>query len=39
MAAGRFKKVEFPAPPLDDERAIVEEVRRDLSLLSASSRS
>lgn len=35
MAAGRFKKVEFPVPPLDEQRAIVEDVRRDLSLLSA----
>lgn len=35
MAAGRFKKVEFPVPPLDEQLAIVDEVRRDLSLLSA----
>lgn len=35
MAAGRFKKVEFPVPPMDEQRAIVEDVRRDLSLLSA----
>jgi type I restriction enzyme S subunit len=35
MAAGRFKKVEFPVPPLDEQRAIVEDVRRDLSLLAA----
>lgn len=35
MAAGRFKKVEFPVPPLDVQRDIVQEVRRQLSLLSA----
>lgn len=35
MAAGRFKKVEFPVPPLDEQRSIVEDVRRDLSLLAA----
>lgn len=35
MAAGRFKKVEFSVPPLDEQLAIVEDVRRDLSLLSA----
>jgi type I restriction enzyme S subunit len=35
MAAGRFKKVEFPVPPMDEQREIVQEVRRQLSLLSA----
>lgn len=35
MAAGRFKRVEFPVPPLDEQRAIVFEVRRQLSLLGA----
>lgn len=35
MAAGRFKCVEFPVPPLDEQRAIVLEVRRHLSLLAA----
>jgi type I restriction enzyme S subunit len=35
MAAGRFKRVEFPVPPLDEQREIVLEVRRQLSLLGA----
>lgn len=35
MAAGRFKRVEFPVPSLDEQRAIVLEVRRRLSLLDA----
>lgn len=35
MAAGRFKRVEFPVPRLDEQRAIVLEVRRQLSLLDA----
>jgi type I restriction enzyme S subunit len=35
MAAGRFKRVEFPVPPPDEQRAIVLEVRRQLSLLGA----
>jgi type I restriction enzyme S subunit len=35
MAAGRFKKVEFPVPSLDVQRDIVQEVRSQLSLLSA----
>lgn len=35
MAAGRFKRVEFPVPPLDEQREIVEDVRRQLSLLDA----
>jgi type I restriction enzyme S subunit len=35
MAAGRFKRVEFPVPPLDEQREIVQDVRRQLSLLDA----
>lgn len=35
MAAGRFKRVEFPLPPIEEQRDIVLDVRRDLSLLSA----
>lgn len=35
MAAGRFKRVEFPVPPLDEQREIVLEVRRQHSLLGA----
>ncbi len=35
MAAGRFKRVEFPVPPVDVQREIVEDVRRQLSLLDA----
>lgn len=35
MAAGRFKRVEFPLPPLDEQDAIVQQVRRELSILAA----
>lgn len=35
MAAGRLKRVEFPVPPLDEQHDIVEEARRQLSLLDA----
>ncbi len=35
MAARRFKRVEFPVPPLDEQREIVQDVRRQLSLLDA----
>jgi type I restriction enzyme, S subunit len=35
LAAGRFKKIEFPVPPLGVQRDIIQEVRRHLSLLSA----
>jgi restriction endonuclease S subunit len=35
MAAGRFKRVEFPVPPLDVQDAIIQDVRRRLSLLGA----
>lgn len=35
MAAGRFKRVEFPLPPLDEQDDIVQAVRRQLSLLDA----
>lgn len=35
MAAGRFKRVEFPVPPLDEQHGIVQTIRRQLSLLDA----
>lgn len=35
MAAGRFKRVGFPVPPLDVQDAIVQDVRRRLSILGA----
>jgi type I restriction enzyme S subunit len=35
MAAGRFKTVEFPVPPLDEQRHIVDETERRLSFLDA----
>lgn len=35
MAAGRFKTVEFPLPPRDDQREIVAEAHRRLSVIDA----
>lgn len=35
MAAGRFKKVEFPFPPLEQQRQIVVSIQRQLSLLDS----
>jgi type I restriction enzyme S subunit len=33
MAAGRFMTVEFPVPPLDDQRRIVSEIDRQLTIV------
>jgi type I restriction enzyme S subunit len=33
MAAGRFKTVEFPVPPIEEQREIVRRVHRQLSLV------
>lgn len=33
MAAVRFKSVEFPVPPMDEQMRVVERVRRELSLV------
>lgn len=38
LALGRFKTVEFPLPPLDEQRRIVGEVDRRLSLIEAAER-
>ncbi len=38
LALGRFKTVEFPVPPLDEQAALVADVERRLSLLDAASR-
>jgi type I restriction enzyme S subunit len=35
MAAGRFKTVEFPVPPLDQQRRIVAGIQRQLSIIDA----
>jgi type I restriction enzyme S subunit len=35
LSAGRLKSVEFPRPPIDEQRRIVESVHRQLTLLGA----
>lgn len=35
LALGRFRTVEFPVPPMDEQKAIVTEVERRLSLVDA----
>lgn len=39
LALNRFKSVEFPIPPVEEQAKIVAEVRRQLSLLEAASES
>jgi hypothetical protein len=39
LALGRFKGVEFPIPPLDEQHAIVSEAERRISLLEAALKS